>query len=110
MPSSSSMSKLKTAIVPSDDTAYRVRPSVDLRREDSEESINFGRLMVPHQLKSIIWRSNTSFATMRGRADFVCHTDTERSSAPSATTEQIFDATTGLEVSRRKMWGLYDYE
>ena len=30
MPSSSSASKLKTAIVPSEDTAYSVRPSVDL--------------------------------------------------------------------------------
>ena len=32
MPSSSAGSKLKVAIVPSDDTAYRVRPSVDLEQ------------------------------------------------------------------------------
>ena len=60
-----------------------------------------------HQLKSIICLSNTSFATTNGLADLVCHTDTERSSAPKATTEQMLEAMTGWEGSRRKMWGLY---
>ena len=56
-----------------------------------------------HQLRSIICLSNTSFATISGRADLVCHTETERSSAPSATTEQIFDVATGLLGSRRNI-------
>lgn len=55
------------------------------------------------QLKSIICRSNTSFATMRGRADFVCHTDTDLSSAPRATTEQMLDVATGADGLRRNM-------
>lgn len=44
---------------------------------------------------------------MSGLADLVCHTDTERSSAPSATTEQILDVATGADGLRRKMCGLY---
>lgn len=48
-------------------------------------------------------RSNTSFATIRGRADFVCQTDTDLSSAPNATTEQIFDVEIGVDGLRRKM-------
>lgn len=54
----------------------------------------------------MICLSNTSFATTIGRAVFVCQTDTERSSAPSATTEQIFDETTGLSGSRTNICGL----
>ena len=37
-----------------------------------------------HQLKSIICLSNTSFATISGRAILVRHTETEQSSAPRA--------------------------
>lgn len=55
-------------------------------------------------------RSNTDFATMSGRADFVCQMDTERSSAPSATTEQMFAVAMGNEVFRTNMCGLYDCE
>ncbi len=60
-----------------------------------------------YQLKSMIWRSKTSFATISGRADFVCHTDTERSSASSATPEHILDSTTGAVGLRRNMCRLY---
>ena len=91
-PSSSSGSKLNTAIVPSEDTAYSVNPSRDLRQN---ETIIKRRSQNNYQDRSIICRSNTSFATTMGRADLVCHTETERSSAPNATTEQMFDATTG---------------
>ena len=44
---------------------------------------------------------------MSGLADLVCHTDTERSSAPSATTEQILDVATGADGLRKKICGLY---
>ena len=57
----------------------------------------------------MIWRSKTSFATTSGRADFVCQTETERSSAPSAATEQMFEATTEELGSRRNICGLYAY-
>lgn len=59
--------------------------------------------LTTYQLKSMIWRSNTSFATINGRADLVCQTDTEQSSAPRATTEQMFEVTTGIDGSRRKI-------
>lgn len=48
-----------------------------------------------YQLKSMICLSKTSLATINGRGAFVCQTDTARSSAPRATTEQIFGAVTG---------------
>lgn len=62
--------------------------------------------MKTYQLKSIICLSKTSRATMRGRADLVCHTDTDLSSAPRATTEQMLEVATGALASRRKIWGL----
>jgi hypothetical protein len=104
IPSSSSGSKLKTPRVPSEDAAYNVNPSQDLRKRWAWEYCLFG--YETYQLKSIICLSNTSFATMRGRADFVCHTDTDLSSAPNATTEQIFDVATGAPGLRKNIWGL----
>ena len=59
-----------------------------------------------HQLRSMICLSKTSLATMSGRADFVCQTETDRSSAPNATTEQMFEVEMGDEGLRRKIWGL----
>jgi len=61
-----------------------------------------------YQLKSIICLSKTSFATIRGLADFVCQTETDRSSAPNATTEHILEVATGADRFRKKIWGLYD--
>lgn len=40
---------------------------------------------------------------MSGRADFVCQTDSDLSSAPNATTEQMFEVEMGDEGFRRKM-------
>lgn len=100
-PSSSAGSKLKTANVPSEETAYSVSPSYDLEANVRKwKKIDHAET---YQLRSMIWRSKTSFATINGRADLVCHTETDRSSAPRATTEQIFEVTTATEGSRRKM-------
>lgn len=62
-----------------------------------------------HQLRSMICRSKTSFATISGRADFVCQIETERSSAPRATTEQMLEVSTGSCGLRKNMCGLYDW-
>jgi hypothetical protein len=62
-----------------------------------------------YQLRSMICLSKTSLATMSGLADFVCQTETDRSSAPSATTEQMLDVETGACALRRKICGLYAY-
>ena len=40
---------------------------------------------------------------MSGRADFVCQTDTDLSSAPNATTEQMFEVEMGEAVLRKKI-------
>lgn len=40
---------------------------------------------------------------MRGRADFVCHIDTDLSSAPKATTEHMLDVDIGADGFRRKI-------
>jgi hypothetical protein len=56
----------------------------------------------------MICLSKTSFATISGLADFVCQTETDRSSAPNATTEHMFEVATGADRFRKKMWGLYD--
>ena len=64
--------------------------------------------MLPtHQLRSKICLSKASLATMRGLADFVCQMDTDLSSAPRATTEQMFDVATGAAGFRRNICGLY---
>src|SRR5712671_1001385 len=55
----------------------------------------------------MICLSKTSLATIIGLADFVCQIDTERSSAPRATTEQILEVATGAAGLRRNMCGLY---
>ena len=76
---------------------WKVRLLVDLWENENN---------ISHQLRSMICLSNTSLATMSGRADFVCHTDTDLSSAPNATTEQMFEVEMGDARLRRKMWGL----
>ena len=89
--------------MPSDDAAYNVNPSQDLViRSIMWESEDDGT----HQLRSMICLSKTSLATMSGRADFVCQTDTDLSSAPNATTEQMFEVDMGDAGLRRKIWGL----
>ena len=91
--------------MPSDDAAYNVNPSQDL----NIRSITAGgkaKMTATHQLRSMICLSKTSLATMSGRADFVCQTDTDLSSAPNATTEQMFEVEMGDEGIRRKIWGL----
>lgn len=107
MPSSSSASKQNAASVPSEDTAYRVKPSQDLSIVITK-AIYVGHSS--HQLRSIICLSKTSLATIIGLADFVCQMDTERSSAPRATTEQMLEVATGEPGLRRNMWGLYAWE
>jgi hypothetical protein len=55
----------------------------------------------------MICLSKTSLATIIGLADFVCQMDTDRSSAPRATTEQMLDVATGAAGLRRNICGLY---
>ena len=57
----------------------------------------------------MIGRSNTSFSTTSGRADFVCQTEIDKSSDPRATTLQMFCVATGFVASRLKICGLYAY-
>src|SRR5260221_3477711 len=105
MPSNSAESNLNTAIVPSEDAAYSVRPSNDLG------TIFIMILCVrmgwsTNQLRSIICLSKTSLATIKGLAHFVCQIDTDLSPAPNATTEHMLDVATGEDGFRRKMCGL----
>jgi hypothetical protein len=58
----------------------------------------------------MIGLSNKFFATMTGRECFVCHTDTEQSSEPKATTEQMFEVNTPLSASRNHILGLVAWE
>lgn len=104
IPSSSSASKQNAASVPSEDTAYNVKPSQDL---STINATVIQCLKFSHQLRSMICLSKTSLATIIGLADFVCQMETERSSAPSATTEQMLDVATGAAGLRRNMCGLY---
>src|SRR6266403_553396 len=108
IPSSSSGSKQNAASVPSEDTAYNVKPSQDLSTINARHGNTM--LKISHQLRSIICLSKTSLATIIGLADFVCHMDTERSSAPRATTEQMLDVATGAAGLRRNMCGLYAFK
>lgn len=47
---------------------------------------------------------------MSGLADLVCHTETDRSSAPNATTEHMLYVATGSDGLRKNICGLYAYD
>jgi hypothetical protein len=55
----------------------------------------------------MIARSNIDLATITGRGAFVCQTETDRSSDPRATTEQMFAVVVGPDASLRKIRGLH---